>query len=66
MIESEKFTKARRAATKTYQTAVKQRAEALQKHAISKAEQLELIDPHVPQAYDLWNTQDEKKGSKPD
>ncbi|CAF1103256.1 unnamed protein product, partial [Adineta ricciae] len=61
LIESEKLTKTRRAATKKYQTAVKQRAEALQRNAIAKAEQLELIDPHVPQAYDLWNTQDEKK-----
>ena len=62
LLESQDFAHTRRAATKKYQTAVRQRSEALKKNALGKADELELDDPHVSQAYDLWNIHDAKKG----
>ncbi|CAF3114271.1 unnamed protein product [Rotaria sp. Silwood2] len=61
LIESQKTTETRRAVKKKYQNARKQRSEALEKNALDKAEKLEFDDPHVPQSYDLWNIQNEKK-----
>ncbi|UJR09151.1 hypothetical protein I4U23_013399 [Adineta vaga] len=61
LIESQKLADTRRSATKKYQTAVKQRSEALRKNALDEADKLEFHDPQVSQGYDLWNAQDEKK-----
>jgi len=60
-VESQKTAETRRAATKKYQTSIKQRSEALQKNALDKAEKTAFDDPHVSQGYDLWNIHDEKK-----
>jgi len=46
---------------KKYQTAKKQRSEALQKNALDKADKSAFDDPQVSQGYDLWNTHNEKK-----
>lgn len=51
----------RRAAKKKYQNAAQQRSEALKKNALDKADKLELVDPHVSQSYDLWDTKPDKK-----
>lgn len=62
LIESQKLTQTRQAATKKYQHATQQRAEALRTNAIQKADNAALDDPNVPQAYDLWNHSNAKKG----
>jgi hypothetical protein len=64
LIESQTIAQTRRAATKKYQTAIKQRSQALEKNALDKAEKIELVDPQVSEGYDLWNTHDEKKGNR--
>lgn len=64
LLESQKLVQTRRAATRKYQDATQQRAEALRKNALEKAENAGRDDPHVSQGYDLWNTTDAKKGKE--
>lgn len=62
LIEAQNLTDKRRKATKKYQHAESQRSKAMAQNALAKVETAALDDPHVSQAYDLWNAQDEKKG----
>lgn len=62
LIESQKLAETRQVATKKYQHATQQRAEALRRNAIQKAENAAVDDPNVSQGYDLWNHSDQKKG----
>lgn len=61
LIEAQDLTDRRRKATKKYQHAESQRSKASAKNALAKVENAALDDPHVSQAYDLWNAQDKKK-----
>jgi len=61
LIEAQNLTDKRRKATKKYQHAESQRSKAMAQNALAKVETAALDDPHVSQAYDLWNAQDEKK-----
>jgi hypothetical protein len=61
LIESQQEVETRKAATKKYQHATRQRSKALEKNALDKANQLEFDDPNVSKGYDLWNMHDEKK-----
>lgn len=61
LAEAQTFADKRRQAKKKYQHAESQRSKATTKNALEKVENATLDDPHVSQAYDLWNAQDEKK-----
>ena len=64
LIESQKLAETRREATKKYQHAKTQRSKALEKTALTKAENVAFDDPQVSQGYDLWNAKDEKHGKE--
>lgn len=64
LVESQKLAETRQAGTRKYQHATQQRAEALRKNALEKAENAARDDPHVSEGYDLWNQSNAKKGKE--